>query len=236
MNLIGINKTVKNVEINEENYIGKGGYGKVYKLDDNKAAKVYYIKFPVKAKKDTKKVLKMIRNLDIPGMYKIYDILHDKKSLEFKGYTMELVNGTSLNKITPDMAEKILNLSSDEAIDQLVKLENIKYTLSDNNIYISDDLGSNIILHDNTFTVVDADSYLHRPQNREALIVENDDVVDTLEAALPIRCATILKYPSDEIEKIRKNSKEIFMDKRNVLANKIQMIKEEKTLIKRLLK
>ena len=236
MNYIGVNKTIKNIEIDENKFINKGGYGKVYQLDNALAAKVYYIKFPVKAKKDTKKVLKMVRQLDIPGMYKIFDLLYDKKTLEFKGYTMELVRGTPLSNLTPDIAKKILELSSNRAIDLLVRLENIKYTLSNNNIYMSDDLGSNIFIHDNTFTVTDADSYLYRPQKRLEILDENDDLVNTLEAALPIRCANVLGLSKEETDRIRENSKEIFLDKRNILANKIEIIGKEKTLMKTLLK
>jgi len=224
---LGVQNGIRRITIDKSNFINRGGYGEVYRISPDKCAKVYYVQFPVKAKKDTKKVLKAVRNLNIDGMYRIYDFLY--KGLEFKGYIMSTHEGISLDKMDKNLASRILDMPTERVIDNLVKLENIGFVLTRHNIMISDDLGSNIIVGPNGFTVVDADSYLVLPDH-DRVEKENSLTIRTLEAATPIRAVRTLGLSSEEENTVRENAKRIFFDPNKTLSDKISEIEKEKTL------
>ena len=235
--LIGVGHGIRFINVSDDMLCAKpGGYGKVYSLDKDTCAKVYYVKFPVKAKKDTKEVLKKIKNLNIDGMYNIYDFLYSRKNLEFKGYTMEKVDGLRLEEMPTKLAFEILEMPTARAVNNVIKLELIGKKLSDNGIFISDDFGSSIICHDGTFTVTDADSYLYRPERIQDVKKENNELIRTFETAVPIRAAMKLRYQPNEIERIRENSKRIFFEKDVPLSERIYLLEREDTLVKSLLK
>ena len=235
--LIKFNKGIKKLIITPDMYLDHGGYANVYRLNKDRCAKVYNVKFPVKAKKDTKKVLKEIRNLNIDGMYSIYEFLYNRKNLEYSGYEMSNEEeGYLLKNMDEELARKILDMSPDRTINNMVKMEIVKNKLSNKGIYISDDLGSNIIIRNGTFTIYDADSYLYRPDRKPDVKKENEQVILALEASLPIRAAIKLKMSAEDIERIRKNSKELFFNKEMLLGEKISKISKEKSLGKLLMK
>lgn len=231
-----VGKGIRKLIVPTERFINKCGYGEVYRIEKDRCAKIYYVKFPVKAKKDTKKVLKKIRNLNIDGMYEIYELLYDKKNLEFKGYTMKKYDGIMLGNMDQNLARRILDMPSEKAIDYLVRLQNINYVLSSNGIYMSDDLASNIIVGDESFQIIDADSFLYRPNRKEDAKKENDGIVRSLVTALPIRAALKLGMPNEELNRIRQNAKRIFMQEDITLSEQLSEIEKEKTLGKLLLK
>jgi len=234
---IGVNHGIRKIKIDESRKIDSGGYGTVYDLGNGRCAKVYDIPFPVKAKKDTKLTLKTIRNLDIKGIYKLYELLYNPKNLEFKGYVAETLQGVRLCNLTSEMAYKLLYGPIERPINILIKLETIKNNLSNNGILISDDLSSNIMVHPNgDFTIFDVDSYLVRPKEKATVTEENRDLINTTEAALPIKAARILGMSYEDIERIRQRSKEIFFDKNNSLNVKVKELSKEKSLVKTLLK
>ena len=235
--LLKVGKGISGLTITPDMYLDYGGYANVYKINEERCAKVYRVKFPVKAKKDTKNVLKVIRNLNIDGMYSIYEFLHDRKNLEFKGYLMSNEEeGALLKYMDEDLARKILDMSPDRTINNMVKMEIIKNRLSKNGVFISDDFGSSIIVRNGTFVIFDADSYLHRPDRMLEVKKDNEEIVSTFETALPIKAAIKLNMSPEEIERIRKNSKEIFLNNEMTLGEKISRIGKEKTLGKLLLK
>ncbi len=223
----GVNGGIKRITIDKSNFINSGGYGEVYRISPDRCAKIYYVQFPVKAKKDTKKVLKAVRNLNIDGMYRIYELLY--KGLEFKGYLMSPHEGISLDKMDKDLARRILDMPTDKAINNLVKLENIGFVLTRHNIMISDDLGSNVIVGPDGFTVVDADSYLILPDH-DRVEKENGLTIRTLETATPIRAARTLGLTTEEVNTVRENCKRIFFDPNRTLSDKISELEKEKTL------
>jgi len=236
MKYIAVGKQIKTLEINEDKLINREGYAKLYELNKDKCAKVYYEPVSIKDRKDIKTVIKKIRSLDIDCMYKIYELLYNNQNLAFSGYTRDIINGTPLSNMTPEIAEKLMSMSSEEAMELLIRLEYAKNTLSNNGIYISDDIYSGIIVHDNTFTIGNVDRYLYRPNQREKIIVENDQLINLIETMTIVRAATILNYPENDKMKVVKNCREIFGNNRNVLANKLETLSKEKTLKKTLLK
>lgn len=234
--LIKFSKGIKRVNIRPDMFLDHGGYANVYRISKDRCAKVYRVKFPVKAKKDTKKVLTLIRNLNIDGMYSIYEFLYNRKNLEFSGYEESYEEGQELDKMDEDLARKILDMTPDKTINNVVKMEVIKNRLSKNAVYISDDLGSSIIVRNGSFVIYDADNYLFRPDNKIDVKRENELVVATLETALPIKAAMKLKMSPEEIERIRRNSKELFFNSEMTLGERITRIGKEKTLGSLLLK
>ena len=218
---------IRRITIDKANFINRGGYGEVYGVSPDKCAKIYYVQFPVKAKKETKRVLRDIRNLNIDGMYKIYEFLYG--DLEFKGYLMSKHKGLVLDKMDKELAQRILDMPTGTAINNLVKLENIGFVLTRHNIIISEDLGSNIIVGHDGFTVFDADSYL-KSDNHEQVEKENGLTIRTLEAATPIRAARTLGLSAEDENTIRENCKRIFFDPNKTLDDKITELEKEKTL------
>ena len=234
--LLSVGHGIRFINVSDDMlYAKEGGYGKVYSLDRDTLAKVYYVKFPVKAKKDTKEVLKKIKNLNIDGMYDIYDFLYSRNNLEFKGYTMGKVNGLRLADMPTKLAFEILEMPTSYVVNNYIKLDQINRKLSNNGIFISDDFGSSIICHDGTFTVTDVDSYLYRPDRVSDVKKENDELIRTFSTAVPIKAAMKLRYQPNEIEKIRENAKKIFFED-VPLCERIYMLEKGETLVKSLLK
>ncbi len=227
---------ISKLEINPDLKIGEGGYGKIYALDKDKCAKVFYVKYPNKAKKDTKEVLKRLKNINYNSIAKIYDFLYDSKNLEFKGYTMERCYGEMLNPMSEDLAKRILNMNSTDAINHYLEFELLKYVLSYDHIMVSDDLSSNIIVGDNSFKVIDCDSYLYRPKKDDEVWKENNSTFSAFTTAIPIRAAIAAGLSKEEIERVRNKSKEIFFNEEASLDDRVEMLNKEKTLVKTLLK
>ena len=125
--------------------IGSGGDGKIYLLNNGNCLKI----FRSPHFECARNIINIISDLNIDGMYRIYNLLYNDKK-EFVGYEMKYYKKGDID---------ILTMPMDYTIDNLIKLYNLADIFGEYNIVMHDLLCINIILDNNGITVIDADGY-----------------------------------------------------------------------------
>ena len=140
------NKEQERVKFNitPENRIGNGMYGSVFKLSEDICLKVYKNSNMIEGN-----ILDVIRKLNLPNFYKIYDFYYQKNQ-KLKAHTMEYYEPKDID---------ILTAPTEYTLDNLFNLYKAIQILIKNNILMSDTHTENIILGDKTITVIDTDLY-----------------------------------------------------------------------------
>lgn len=144
MYLYNENKEKFNYILDNQNIIGEGEYGIVYKLNYDTCLKLYYNNEPI-----NRDILSVIRNLKLQNYYRIYAFLYDYKS-NFKAHTMKYYKQEQLDILTMPTIYTLNNL-----FNLLMDID----TLNKNNILISDMHTGNVILGYSEITIIDADLY-----------------------------------------------------------------------------
>ena len=116
------NNTLK---FNINDYFNMGGFGNIYKLDNNKCFKYFYIPF-----KYDIEAIKKIMSLELENFYKIYTLLYDQKN-DFKGYIMKYYEHMDID---------IMTMPIDYLLDNFSILYNSFKKISDNYIYVCDEV------------------------------------------------------------------------------------------------
>ena len=117
----------------------------VYKIDDDKC-----IKIGIDPRNVSLNTLKLIRELDLKGIYKIYDILFDKDN-NFTAYTCKMYQ--------KEMIDLYL-MPSEYIIENYLRLKKAIEELTNNKIFVVDLHDENVIVNSREMIIIDTDLYV----------------------------------------------------------------------------
>ena len=148
-------------------YINRGHFGNVYKLNDNTCLKEF---IDPKISVDLN-IIKIIKDLKLEAFYRVYQILFNHNQ-EFVGYTMEYY---------PEENIDILTMPTEYTIESMNKIIQSIKILTDLQILISDLREKNVIKNSNGITIIDTDNYAFFPElSKKELLIENHEAVNRL--------------------------------------------------------
>lgn len=138
----------KKLTINERNLekINAGNYGLIYR-DGDKCIKTFYCNIPDR----TIEVLKQIREIDDPYLYKIYSFLYDYFDDSFAGYIMKYYEA---------IKDNIFTMDPDYFKNSFFELFRLAKVLGEKGIIMYDVFWKNCILTKDNIVLIDCDSYL----------------------------------------------------------------------------
>ena len=144
-----------------ENYIGSGIQGTVYKLDDDKCIKIY----GEDTRKYDREVFELFKLLSLEGYCKLYDLLYnDKYQSEILGYTM---------KYYQKEVDNILLMPTEYTLDSFNTLYNSIKKLADNRVMARDTIPANAILGKDNITLIDFDACNFSTLDKDVLLEVN---------------------------------------------------------------
>lgn len=160
---------------NENNLVGKGVFGTIYRTDASSCIKVYNGRPSVDIDLE---LLKTIRGLSLKKFYEIYDLLYTKNGT-FKGYSMKYYDNFDID---------ILTTPTEYTLDNLYNLRDSILKLANNNIYAIDMHDENVILGESDMTVIDVDLFIFTTfYNGTGLMVKNINAVNNLFYSLYVK-------------------------------------------------
>lgn len=121
-------------------------YKRIYLLSDMKTC----LKTRINSMNADLDTLKIIRDMDMDGMYKLRDFLNDKDG-KFSAYTMDYYESSPVDFLT---------MSSEYTIENYLRMEKIINRLIEEGIFISDLHDGNVIVNGRGITIIDADMYV----------------------------------------------------------------------------
>lgn len=134
-------------EIKKLPLIGEGGYGSVYKYDEDKVIKLLPCPFP----ECNYSVIELICKLGLPNFYHIYDLLSESK-------TDKKYIGTISSYHKPEKLN-IWTMPSDWLVENYERLQEAVIKLGEQEIKIIDMKKLNSIVNRSGITIIDVDKY-----------------------------------------------------------------------------
>lgn len=165
--MILFDETKKTVEFDLENmlFIGKGMFGKVYKINDNTCLKIFGVEH-----KRSEKILKKIRDLELDSYYNIYDLYHDEEK-RFFGYSMKYYDNSDID---------ILGISKDYLLENYETMFEDIAVISKKLIEIIDLNYNNVIYTNEGIVIIDADLYRFSTASKKHLKYINNKYLQNL--------------------------------------------------------
>ena len=141
--------------------IGVGTKGKVYRFDDDKCIKIY----DKDVLKYNPEMFDIFKKLSLSGYCQLYDLLYTNPFLdEIAGYTM---------KFCQREVENILNMPTEYTIHSFNTLYNSIRVLADNKILANDTIPANAILGRDNVILIDFDACIKSEQDVNAILEVN---------------------------------------------------------------
>lgn len=165
--MIAYTEDKKRYNLDTNNLIGEGEYGKTYLLNNNKCLKVFNEKISRKDNNSffNEEAFKRIKALNLKNFYKIYDIYYNRTLTKTSGYLSEYYQSEDID---------ILTMPVDYTLDNLCILYDSFYSLAENNIYTNDVSPRNVILNSNSITVIDTDMYYINYKSDNKMVYHNN--------------------------------------------------------------
>lgn len=149
--MIAYTEDKKRHNLNINNFIGEGSYGRVYLTNDNKCLKIFKESISRKDKMSfDEDTFNIIRELKPKNIYALGDLYYNKSLTRILGYLSEYCAKEDIN---------ILTMPVDYTFDSLCSLYDSFVLLSEHNIRVSDTNSQNVILSNNGITIIDTDFY-----------------------------------------------------------------------------
>ena len=164
--MIAYTEDKKRYNLDTDNFIDEGEYGRVYLTSNNKCLKIFKQSISRKDKMSfDEDVFNIIRKLKPKNIYTLGDLYYNKSLTRIVGYLSEYYSKEDIN---------ILTMPVDYTFDNLCSLYDSFVLLSEYNIRISDTCPQNVILNNNGITIVDTDFYyIDTNSNKSAIKKSN---------------------------------------------------------------
>lgn len=164
--MIAYTEDKKRYNLDTDNFIDEGEYGRVYLTSNNKCLKIFKQSISRKDKMSfDEDVFNIIRKLKPKNIYTLGDLYYNKSLTRILGYLSEYYSKEDIN---------ILTMPVDYTFDNLYSLYDSFVLLSEYNIRISDACPQNVILNNNGITIVDTDFYyIDTNSNKSAIKKSN---------------------------------------------------------------
>lgn len=164
--MIAYTEDKKRHNLNINNFIGEGEYGRVYLTSDNKCLKIFKESISRKDKMSLDEdVFNIIRELKPKNIYTLGDLYYNKSLTRILGYLSEYYSKEDIN---------VLTMPVDYTFDSLCSIYNSFVLLSEHNIWVSDVGQQNVILNNNGITIIDTDFYyINTYRNKSAIKQSN---------------------------------------------------------------
>ena len=167
--MIAYTEDKKRYNLDTDNFIDEGEYGRVYLTSDNKCLKIFKHSISRKDKMSfDEDVFNIIRKLKPKNIYTLGNLYYNKSLTRILGYLSEYYSKEDIN---------ILTMPVDYTFDNLYSLYDSFVLLSEYNIRISDTCPQNIILNNNGITIIDTDFY-YIDANSNKLAIKKSNIYD----------------------------------------------------------
>lgn len=167
--MIAYTEDKKRYNLDTDNFIDEGEYGRVYLTSDNKCLKIFKQSISRKDKMSfDEDVFNIIRELKPKNIYTLGDLYYNKSLTRILGYLSEYYSKEDIN---------ILTMPVDYTFDNLCSLYDSFVLLSEYNIRISDTCTQNVILNNNGITIIDTDFY-YIDANSNKLAIKKSNIYD----------------------------------------------------------
>ena len=167
--MIAYTEDKKRYNLDTDNFIDEGEYGRVYLTSDNKCLKIFKQSISRKDKMSfDEDVFNIIRKLKPKNIYTLGDLYYNKSLTRILGYLSEYYSKEDIN---------ILTMPVDYTFDSLCSLYNSFILLSEYNIHVSDACPQNVILNNNGITIIDTDFY-YIDANSNKLAIKKSNIYD----------------------------------------------------------
>ena len=167
--MIAYTEDKKRYNLDTDNFIDEGEYGRVYLTSDNKCLKIFKQSISRKDKMSfDEDVFNIIRKLKPKNIYTLGDLYYNKSLTRILGYLSEYYSKEDIN---------ILTMPVDYTFDNLCSLYDSFVLLSEYNIRISDTCPQNVILNNNGITIIDTDFY-YIDANSNKLAIKKSNIYD----------------------------------------------------------
>lgn len=167
--MIAYTEDKKRYNLDTDNFIDEGEYGRVYLTSDNKCLKIFKQSISRKDKMSfDEDVFNIIRKLKPKNIYTLGDLYYNKSLTRILGYLSEYYSKEDIN---------ILTMPVDYTFDNLCSLYDSFVLLSEYNIRISDTCQQNVILNNNGITIIDTDFY-YIDANSNKLAIKKSNIYD----------------------------------------------------------
>lgn len=198
--MIAYTEDKKRYNLDTDNFIDEGEYGRVYLTSNNKCLKIFKQSISRKDKMSfDEDVFNIIRKLKPKNIYTLGDLYYNKSLTRILGYLSEYYSKEDIN---------ILTMPVDYTFDNLYSLYDSFVLLSEYNIRISDTCPQNVILNNNGITIIDTDFY-YIDANSNKLAIKKSNIYDLGELFSWIYMNSL---------------KEIDFDKRSAMIAKIERL------------
>ena len=167
--MIAYTEDKKRYNLDTDNFIDEGEYGRVYLTSDNKCLKIFKQSISRKDKMSfDEDVFNIIRELKPKNIYTLGDLYYNKSLTRILGYLSEYYSKEDIN---------ILTMPVDYTFDNLCSLYDSFVLLSEYNIRISDTCSQNVILNNSGITIIDTDFY-YIDANSNKLAIKKSNIYD----------------------------------------------------------
>ena len=164
--MIAYTEDKKRHNLNINNFIGEGSYGRVYLTSDNKCLKIFKESISRKDKMSfDEDAFNIIRELKPKNIYTLGDLYYNRTLTRILGYLSEYYAKEDID---------ILTMPVDYTFDSLCSLYDSFTLLSKYKICVEDVTTLNVILNNNGMTIIDIDSYYKDNKNTEKSILKNN--------------------------------------------------------------
>ena len=141
-------KQIKNYNLEKDSIVGIGSLGKIFLIDESTCLKMFNEnEYEIIIANYEELVL--LNSLKLNNFYEIYNFLFDENS-EFLGYTMKFYQRSDID---------ILTMPTAFTLDNFHQICDSTMIISQNGITIHDLHNENVIMSENTITIVDGDAY-----------------------------------------------------------------------------
>lgn len=165
--MIAYTEDKKRYNLDTDNFIDEGEYGRVYLTSDNKCLKIFKQSISRKDNNSffNEEAFKRIKELNLKNFYKIYDIYYNRSLTKTSGYLSEYYQSEDID---------ILTMPVDYTFNNLCILYDSFCSLAENNIYTNDVSPRNVILNSNGITVIDTDMYYMNYKSDNRMVYHNN--------------------------------------------------------------
>ena len=186
----------------EENVIGEGAFGKIYKLDDI-CYKIFIESLP-KYKDNSEfsvEVFNILKKLNLKNFYQLYEVFYNKTLTSILGYSSKYYKNENIDIIT---------MPTDYTLNNLYNMYDSIKKISELGILMVDSHDGNVIMNSKEITIIDTDLYykVDTPFYHTHLLYSN--IKSLLSLYKTLYYSSIDEHHDEDFSKYTKNVESIF--------------------------
>lgn len=186
-------------QLSENQKVGNGAFGKVFKISPERCLKVL---LEPESLPDAEKVITFLKEHNLPSFYRIYNNYYNNEGM-LNAYEM---------KYYEKQNELLLYKLMEYYLDNFIQNSKDLTKISENNIKVCDVRGENVILTPEKIVLIDADCYTISSENKKEVERKNQDELKWLYINLLLReILDVTNYNCDIVRNIREGLVNIFI-------------------------